>query len=155
MSELGERMANGDSKPDASSLAAWMGPRNYRRWIDIVQFIETNYPGIFVPDWIFGGKKYGWGLRFKKSKSFCTLIPERNRFKIQIVFGGEEREKVEAILPAIVSHARDDYSRATTYHDGKWLGLVVDSEEVLEDVKRFLAVKRKPKAGTARPEKGR
>jgi ribosomal protein S18 acetylase RimI-like enzyme len=28
-------------------------------------------------------------LRFKKSKSFCTLIPERNRLVVQIVFGGE------------------------------------------------------------------
>jgi hypothetical protein len=34
---------------------------------------------------------------------------------------------------------------AATFHDGKWLGLVVDSDEVLADVKRLLAVKRKPK----------
>lgn len=155
MSELGQRMTDGGCEPDASSLADWMGSSNYKRWTHIVRFIETNYPGIFAPDWIFGGKKYGWGLRFKKSKSFCTLIPGRNQFKIQIVFGGEERAKVDAILPDIMSHARDDYSEATTYHDGKWLGLVVDSEEVLEDVKRFLIVKRKPKPGAVRPEKGR
>jgi hypothetical protein len=30
---------------------------------------------------------------------------------------------------------REDYVAATTYHDGKWLGLVVDNDAVLADVK--------------------
>jgi hypothetical protein len=145
MSELGQRIVDGNKEPDAKMVSEWVGPRNYRRWGHILHLIGTNYPGVFTPDWIFGGRKYGWGLRFKKSKSFCTLLPERNRLKIQIVFGGEERKKVEAILPELASHARDDYAKATTYHDGKWLGLVVDSEEVLADVERLLTVKRKPK----------
>ncbi len=145
MNETGQRMLDGSKEPNARQLAAWLGTVHYKRWKDILQFIETNYPGVFAPDWQFGGKKHGWGLRFKKSKSFCTLIPERNQLRIQIVFGGEEREKAEAILPELVSHAREDYVAATTYHDGKWLGLVVDSDEVLADVKRLLAVKRKSK----------
>jgi hypothetical protein len=145
MSEFGQRMLDGDKEPDPISVSHWVGSRNYKRWTHIVRFIETNYPGVFSPDWLFGGKKYGWGMRYKKSKSFCTLIPERNRLKIQIVFGGEERKKVDAILPELVSHARADYAAATTYHDGKWLGLVVDSEGVLADVERLLTIKRKPK----------
>ena len=145
MSEFGQRMLDGDKEPDAISVSKWVGPRSYKRWTHIARFIETNYPGVFSPEWLYGGKKYGWGLRFTKSKSFCTLIPERNQLKIQIVFGGEEQKKVEAILPELVSHARDDYAAATTYHDGKWLGLVVDSKEVLVDVKQLLTVKRKPK----------
>jgi hypothetical protein len=63
------------------------------------------------------------------------------------VFGGEEREKVDAILPELVSHVRDDYLGATTYHDGKWVAIVVDSERVLVDVQRLLTIKRKPKQG--------
>jgi hypothetical protein len=138
-------MVDGDKEPNAAGVSRWIGAKNYRRWTEIVRFIETSYPGVFAPDWIYGGKKYGWGLRFKKSKSFCTLLPERNRLKIQIVFGGEERERVEAILPQLVSSARAEYLRAPTYHDGKWLALVVDSKEVVGDVKRLLSVKRKGK----------
>ena len=145
MNETGQRMLDGSKQPDARQIATWLGPVNYSRWKDILQFIEANYPGVFAPDWQFGGQKHGWGLRFKKSKSFCTLIPERNQLRIQIVFGGEEREKVEAILSELISHAREDYVAATTFHDGKWLGLVVDSDEVLADVKRLLAIKRTPK----------
>ncbi len=148
MNETSQRMLDGSKEPNARRIAAWLGPVNYKRWKDLLQFIETNYPGVFAPDSLrsqFGGKKHGWGLRLKKSKSFCTLIPERNQLRIQIVFGGEERERVEAILLELVSHAREDYVAATTYHDSKWLGLIVDSDEVLADVKRLLAVKRKPK----------
>ncbi len=145
MAEPGERMVDRDNRPDARSVSRWVGPRNYQRWSRILEFIEANYPGVFSPDWVFGGKKHGWGLRFKKSKSFCTLIPERNRFMIQIVFGAEERRKVEGVLAELASHAREDYRAATTYHDGKWLGLIVDGDDVVADIERLLAVKRKPK----------
>ncbi|MEN6581347.1 MAG: DUF3788 domain-containing protein [Armatimonadota bacterium] len=137
-------MVDSSVQPDNSTLAVWLGEDGVGRWAGVVEFIEAEYPGVFVPDWIFGGKKHGWSLRYKKSKSFCTLIPERGRLLLQIVFGAEEREKVEGILPELVSHARTDYEAAITYHDGKWLALVVDSDAVMDDVKRLLAVKRKP-----------
>ncbi len=138
-------MVDGDSEPDAANVQGWIGARNYRRWMMLRAFIDENYPGVFTPDWIFGGKKHGWGLRFKKSKSFCTLIPKHNRLLIQIVFGGEEREKAEKILPELSPAVRDAYMNATTYHDGKWLALVLDSDEVQADIERLLAVKRKPR----------
>jgi hypothetical protein len=83
-------------------------------------------------------------LRFKKSKSFCTLIPERGRMNVVIVFGAAERDKVEGLMPSLVSHVRDDYLATTTYHDGKWVLIEVDSDDVLADVERLLEVKRRP-----------
>lgn len=145
MSEMGQRMLDGDREPDAGSVRKWIGARNYKRWTKLLAFIDENYPGVFTPDWIFGGKKYGWGLRFKKSKSFCTLLPERNRLLVQIIFGAEERQKAEKILPELSPHVREAYTNATTYHDGKWLAVVADSNEVLDDIERSLTVKRKPK----------
>jgi len=145
MSDVGERMLDGREQPDAQGVAAWLGADEYKHWTRLLEFIEVSYPGVFTPDWIFGGKKYGWGLRFKKSKSFCTLIPERNRLVVQIVFGGEEREKAERILSELTPSVRKAYTEATTYHDGKWLALVAEREETLDDIERLLAVKRKPK----------
>jgi len=138
-------MLDGAKEPDAGSVQQWIGARNYKRWTRLLEFIEENYPGVFAPDWIFGGRKYGWGLRFKKSKSFCTLLPERNRFLVQIVFGGEERERAEEVLTELSPGVRDAYRNATTYHDGKWLAVVVDNNEVLDDIKRLLAIKRRPR----------
>ena len=145
MSAVGERMLDGNVRPDAQSVATWLGTSAFRHWTRLLEFIEANYPGVFTPDWIFGGKKYGWGLRFKKSKSFCTLIPERNRLVVQIVFGGEEREKAEKTLLDLSPNVRQAYTGATTYHDGKWLAIVADRKEILDDVEKLLAIKRKPK----------
>ena len=150
MSAVGERMLDGNVRPDAQSVAAWLGASAYRHWTRLLEFIEANYPGVFTPDWIFGGKKYGWGLRFKKSKSFCTLIPERDRLVVQIVLGGKEREETEKILSELSPGVRKTYADATTYHDGKWLAIVADRDRILNDIKRLLVIKRKPKRAGGR-----
>jgi hypothetical protein len=149
-------MIDGGSQPDAASVAQWLGVEAYRRWTHLLEFIETSYPGVFTPDWVFGGKKYGWGLRFKKSKSFCTLIPEQGRLIVQIVLGGKEREATEEILIELSPGIRKTYVEATTYHDGKWLAIHADRDTVLDDIKRLLAVKHKPKqAGGGQNERKR
>jgi hypothetical protein len=140
------RLADGAREPSAAKVAEWIGAQNAKRWADLKEFIDSSYPGVFNVEWLFGGKKYGWSLRFKKSKSFCTFIPERARFRVLLVFGGAEREKVAAMLSALVSHVREDYQQCTTYHDGKWLFTSVDSVKALNDVKRLLELKRRPKA---------
>lgn len=138
-------------KPDEDAISNWIGPENYERWKQILQFIEGSYPDTFSPDdWLFGGKKHGWGLRFKKSRSFCTLVPERNRLVIIIVLGGGEREKVDAILHELSPSIYTEYTNAATYHDGKWLAIAVDSDESMEDMKKLLIIKRKPKQAQSR-----
>jgi hypothetical protein len=37
-------------------------------------WIKVAYPGVFTPDWVHGGQKHGWSLRYKKSKAFCTSL---------------------------------------------------------------------------------
>jgi hypothetical protein len=143
------RMLDAAKEPDAVEVAQWIGSQNSVRWTELTEFIQSRYPGVFETKWWFGGKKFGWSLRFKKSKSFCNLIPEQGQFKVLLVFGAEEREKVAAVLPELVSHVRDDYAKATTFHDGRWVSVVVDSKKVLADVERLLVLKRTPKAEKA------
>ncbi|MBN1508376.1 MAG: DUF3788 domain-containing protein [Sedimentisphaerales bacterium] len=145
MGELSQRMVDGNAPPEAASVAGWVGRDSYKRWMHLVEFIDVSYPGVFSPDWIFGGRKYGWGLRFKKSRSFCTLIPERGRLVVQIVLGGKEREEAEKILLQLSPSVRRKYAEATTYHDGKWLAIVADRGRILDDIKRLLVIKRKPR----------
>jgi hypothetical protein len=143
-----ERLTDKSTQPTDAILAEWLGDKAYGFWTRITGFIDQNYPGIFTPDWLFGGKKHGWCLRFKKSKSFCTLIPEKENLAVLIVFGAQEREKAEAILSELSPEVRKDYESATTYHDGKWLLINMDSEEALVDTFRLLQLKRKPKKST-------
>jgi len=139
-------MMDAAKEPDAVQVAQWIGSRNSVRWTELTDFIQSQYPGVFETKWWFGGKKFGWSLRFKSAKSFCNLIPERGQFKVLLVFGSKEREKVERILADLRSHVRDDFARASTSHDGRWVSVVVDSKKVLADVERLLVLKRAPKS---------
>jgi hypothetical protein len=148
-SEHSSRMTDPGNPPGDSKIADWIGTEAYRYWKRTVERIEQLHPNVFGPEWLFSGKKHGWSLRYKKSKSFCTLIPEKNRFSMLIVFGTEERTKVEGMRDSLTPCTRKEYDKATTYHDGKWLLLAIDSENALKDAFSLLAVKRKPKASSA------
>lgn len=141
-----ERLLDKSQPPTAESVEAFIGAEAAARWSALLDFIESTYPGVFNAEWLYGGAKHGWSLRFKKSKSFCTLIPERGRTRILIVFGAAERDKAQDLLSELTSHVRDDYVGATTYHDGKWVVIDVDSDEALRDVERLLQVKRRPRS---------
>jgi hypothetical protein len=118
---MGERLTDRHNKPQPGDVAAQIGGPNYARWEGLLEFIDARYPGVFTGAWLFGGQKHGWTLRFKKSRSFCTLVPERDSMKVLLVFGAAEREKVANVLGTLTSHARDDYLSAQTYHDGTWV----------------------------------
>ncbi len=145
MGEACIRIIQREHPPSDSEIREWIGKEHYKYWKHVTQLIEQTYPNVFTPEWLFGGKKHGWSLRYKKSKSFCTLVPEKNRFALLIVFGAEERTKVETIKDSLSRYVQREYGQATTYHDGKWLLLTIDSDTILKDVMRLLAVKRKPK----------
>ncbi|SEM16266.1 Protein of unknown function [Syntrophus gentianae] len=145
MSEPTNRMTDPGNPPTDSAVADWVGEDAYKYWKLIKHLIEQNYPNVFTPEWLYGGKKHGWSLRYKKSKSFCTLIPGKNRFALLIVFGAEEREKVEAIRDGLSKQTQQEYDQATTYHDGKWLLLEICSDRVVKDAMLLLAVKRSPR----------
>lgn len=145
MDELNKRMTNKAERPTDISVRNWIGKEQYKYWEEIVRFIDENYSEVFTKeDWVYGGIKHGWGLRFKKSKSFCTLIPENKCLKIVIVFGAGERVKAEEILSELNPAIQKLYNDAETYHDGKWILIPVDGK-VIKDIKKLLIVKRKPK----------
>jgi hypothetical protein len=139
------RLTDRSQAPNDAEVAQFVGARNAARWAELARFIAAAYPGTFTPEWLFGGRKHGWTLRYKKSKSFCTFVPERGRFKVLLVFGAAEREKAEQVLPELVSHVCEDYASSHTYRDGRWVLVTVDSAQVVADIERLLAIKRRPK----------
>lgn len=141
---MGDRLTDRSTQPTPNDVATFIGAQNYNRWTDLLEFIDARYSGVFTGEWLYGGQKHGWTLRFKKSRSFCTLVPERDSLKVLVVFGAAEREKAADVLGSLKSHARDDYVSAYTYHDGKWVLIDADSDEAVSDIKTLLQVKRRP-----------
>lgn len=144
-SESPSRLLNPEP-PGEAVLRSWLGKQAYSYWQRLGQWIDEHYPDVFTPEWLDGGKKHGWSLRYKKSKSFCTFVPEKNRFLLVIVFGKSEREKVDALKPNLSKPTQSTYDAAPTYTDGKWLLLEINSLSILKDVELLLSAKRKPKS---------
>lgn len=149
MPVAGARLVDRSSSPSDDQLRHWLGEEAYSHWYALCGWIDENYPGIFEPDWVFGGAKHGWSLRYKKTKSFCTLVPEYGRLSVVIVFGKDERQKAEAMLGDFSPSLARLYEETETFHDGKWLKLSLPSEAGLADIARLLSTKRRPRP---RPE---
>jgi len=145
MDETPHRITQGSHFPTPEELATWLGATPMAFWERLERYIDETYPGIFVPEGIYGGQKHGWSLRYKKSKSFCTLIPERRRFALLLVFGRDERAKVETLQNELSPETMRQYYEATTYHDGKWLLMIIDKGSRVNDVVKLFEIKRKPK----------
>lgn len=143
--QIGDRISDKSAPPDEAAVRHWIGPKAFAHWATLQDWIEACYPGVFSPDWLYGGKRRGWSLRYKKNKAFCTLLPEYRRLSVLVVLGGTEREKFEdrryAWRPPLIKH----YDEAPSYPDGKWLTMAISSAADRRDVMELLAMKRPPR----------
>src|ERR1700755_2570995 len=93
--QVGDRISDKSGRPDESKVRDWLGRESFAHWTKLRSWIEASYPGVFAPDWLYGGKKRGWSLRYTKTKALCTLVPEYRLFSVLVVLGGAEREEFE------------------------------------------------------------
>ncbi|MGK6317373.1 DUF3788 domain-containing protein [Neorhizobium sp. DT-125] len=142
--QIGDRITGNSTLPDDGAIREWLGSEAYGQWTELRTWIDTSYPGVFAPDWLYGGKNRGWSLRFKKTKALTTLVPEYRRFSAIVVMGRAEREKFEERRYFWRPQLVRAYDGAKTYIDGKWLTLPASPKEELQDVTELLAMKRPP-----------
>lgn len=139
-----QRMLDKEHEPSEREIFSYLGNNAKEAWADIISFLKTNYD--FLPELDFGGAKYGWSIRYRRSgKSLCTLYPEKGSFTILIVLGKKEviefREKISDFSEGFIAL----FNNARQFHDGRWLWIRVLEKSDAEDVKRLLIIKRKPK----------
>ena len=61
-----------------------------------------------------------------------------------IIFGKEERTKIEEMRNEISPSILEIYDTAETFHDGKWVMFNITNNLIIEDLKKLLFIKRKP-----------
>jgi hypothetical protein len=142
--QVGDRITDKSVAPDDDAIREWIGPEAFGHWAELRNWIDEFYPGVFMPDWLYGGKNRGWSLRYKKTRALVTLVPEYGRFSTVVVMGGAEREKFEERRYARRPQLVKLYDEAKSYIDGKWLTIAVSSADDLQDVKDILTMKRPP-----------
>ncbi|MCK1427197.1 DUF3788 domain-containing protein [Bradyrhizobium sp. 87] len=144
--QIGDRIIDKSASPDDSTARDWIGPGTFKHWASLQNRIEKIYPGVFAPEWLYGGKKRGWSLRYKKTRAFCTLLPEYRRFSAVVVLGGVERDRFEERRNAWRSQLIKLYDKAKTYSDGKFLTIAISSADDRHDVTELLTMKRPPRS---------
>jgi hypothetical protein len=143
-----ERMLDKENPPTAKDIAGFLGKDAAEAWDDVTTFLAENYD--FSPEAVFGGKKYGWAVRYRRSgKSLCTLHPEKGAFTVLVVLGGKETEQTLAALTEFSPSVADNISNAKQYHDGRWLWLRVLKKSDTADIKRLLQIKKKPRKNSS------
>jgi hypothetical protein len=144
--KIGDRIIDKSVPPDDGAVREWIGPEAFGHWAGLRNWIDEFYPGVFAPDWLYGGKKRGWSLRYKKTRAFTTLVPEYKRLSAVVVMGGAEREKFEERRTIWRPQLVKLYDEAKSYIDGKWLTVAISSSDDLHDVTELLTMKRPPKS---------
>lgn len=112
----------------------------FYRFLDM---ITSLYDMIQV--WNPGGKKWIYEYKLKKSgKTLCAFYFKENVLGFLIIFGKNEREKVEEIRNELSSDILEAYDNAQTFYDGKWVMFQITDDLLLKDFIKLLLVKRKP-----------
>ena len=95
--------------------------------------------------WNNGGKNWTYENKFRKSgKTLCAFYFKENMLGFMIIFGKEERTKVEEIRNELSSDILETYDNAQTFHDGKWVMFNITDYSMIEDFKKLLFIKKKP-----------
>ncbi len=138
-----ERMLNKEHRPSKELILETIG-ETAPYWLDLNRYIKASYD--FEPELVFYGKKYGWTLRYRKSgRTLCSLFPETEAFSTLIVLGKKEAEKALAVLDGFNAKIRAVLQNTDQLHDGRWLWIRVLDPDDVEDLKKLLRIKKRPK----------
>lgn len=144
--QIGDRLADKSAAPDNDAVRDWIGPEAFTHWVEMQSWIEENYPGVFAPEWLYGGQKKGWSLRYKKIRAFCTFVPEYKRLSAVVVLGGVERDKFEDRRSLWRPQLVKLYEETKVYPDGLFLTTAISSVDDRQELKELLTMKRPPTA---------
>ena len=129
--------------PTNEDLIALLGQSRFDVWAGIQNLIEANYDMDKL--WNNGGKRWTYEYKYRRGgKTLCALYAKENVFGLMVIFGKDEREKVEALRADLSPETQHIYDQATTYHDGKWVMFELTDTTLFSDMQKLLAIKRKP-----------
>lgn len=94
--------------------------------------------------WDKGGRDWAACLRYRRGgKTLCTVYFRKGEAAVLVIFGKKEREKFEETKKEFSDFVQEVYHSSKTYHDGKWMLFDMDTEGLLSDMEKLLAIKRK------------
>lgn len=132
-----------DYIPSQSTMTELLGPSLSEIWEALCAAIDEKYDMERL--WNTGGRNWTYEYKYRRGgKTLCCLYAKKNCLGFMIVFGKNERTKLEEIRDVLSEAVCRQYDEAKTYHDGKWVMFEPANTEDIEDYMKLLSIKRKP-----------
>lgn len=129
--------------PTMSAMTDLVGQPLFEVWQALCSAIDEKYD--MERSWNPGGKRWTYEYKYRRGgKTLCCLYAKSHCIGFMIIFGKEEREKVEAIRSTLSPVVYKKYEEAETYHDGKWVMFEPTDQSEFDDYRKLLAIKRRP-----------
>jgi len=130
-------------KPSDDFILDFIGEAR-KPWLEFTSFLGENYN--FTQEKKYWGKNHGWLIQFRKSnRTWCALYPQKDSFTIQIIFGRKEVEKFQAMRHEFSDFVLSKFDSTKQLHDGRWMFFTITESSLLDDLKKMMIIKRKPK----------
>ena len=132
-----------DSIPSQSEMIDLIGQSLYEVWRKLCLAIEEKYEMERL--WNTSGKKWIYEYKYRRGgKTLFCIYAKDNCVGFIIIFGNDERTKVQEIRSSLLDSVNKKYDEAETYHDGKWVMFEPTDASEFADYIKLLAIKRKP-----------
>ncbi len=129
--------------PSELTIIDLIGQPLFEVWQALCLKIDEKYE--MERSWNPGGKRWTYEYKYRRGgKTLCCLYAKSHCVGFMIIFGKDERTKVEAIRKTLSSAVCKKYDEAETYHDGKWVMFEPTDQSEFDDYMKLLAVKKRP-----------
>lgn len=136
-----QRLCDKEVVPTEEQIYSFIGAEAKQAWIELSRFAGQNYD--HQPELNFGGKNYGWNVRYRKSgKTLFAMFPEKEGFTVLLVLGKKEIEAYTARMEEFGATFKSVYEAAAQFHDGRWLWIKVHSVDELKDIEQMILIKK-------------
>lgn len=134
---------NASYKPSLEELSMYV---NHNLWNELCAYLRDAYEIEPSIEYSSCSLIKGWNLKYKKSgKSLCVLYPNEKRFSVLVVIGVKEKERFEYIMDSMSEYTQKLYKNTPEGKNQRWLLFHVDNQEVLEDIKKCILLRREIK----------
>ncbi|MFW9769875.1 MAG: DUF3788 domain-containing protein [Candidatus Thorarchaeota archaeon] len=139
-----ERLHVRDHEPTEKQILEYIGAKARKTWTSLHDFLAENYD--FRPELSYWGEKYGWTIRYRKSgKTLTAFYPEKGGFTVQVILGKKEVDKFQSMREEFSRDIVELFDETKQLHDGRWLWIKQPENGTIDDIKKLIQLKRKPK----------
>lgn len=111
-------------------------------WQELNSYLQETYNAL--PQMTYSGcsMQRGWNVKYKKrNKSLCTLYPMPGYFIVLVVIGIRDINEAEFLMPICSEYTQNLFKQTISGYGGKWIMIDVKSKDILDDVKKMIALR--------------